>query len=44
MDNNKNKMKILKFIDAGRNNWDERAGINNMKWIDREEWRRKIKL
>ena len=19
-------------------------GINNMKWVDREEWRRKIKL
>ena len=40
-------MKISKFSDAGSNNWNDgmtEKGINNMEWIEREEWRKKIKL
>ena len=39
----KKKRKTSKFVDAG-NNWNERVGNNNMEWIEREEWTRKIKL
>ena len=34
-------------MDAGSNKCNKRergGGINSMEWIDREEWRRKIKL
>ena len=40
-------------MDAESNNWNEREGergrerkrvINSMEWIEREEWKRKIKL
>ena len=34
--------KGLKLMDSENNNWNEREGINNMEWIDREEWKRKI--
>ena len=40
----KKKRKISKFVYAGSNNWNEREkGINNMEWIDWEEWGKKIK-
>jgi hypothetical protein len=38
------KNMISKFVDAESFNWNEREGINNVELIDREEWRRKIKL
>ena len=37
----KKKRKTSKFVDATGM---REKGINNMEWIDREEWRRKIKL
>ena len=40
----KKKRKTVKFVDAGSKNWSEKKkGIKNMKWIDKEKWRRKIK-
>ena len=40
----KKKRKTSKFVDVGSINGSEREGkgINNLEWIDREEWRRKI--
>ena len=34
------KGKTSKFVDAGTTE----KGINSIEWIDREEWRRKVKL
>jgi hypothetical protein len=30
--------------DAGSNKWMIKEGINNVEWIDREEWRGKMKI
>ena len=38
------KRKISKCMDAGSNNWNERGGIDNMQWIEKDELRWKIKL
>ena len=41
------KRNTLRFVDEGSNNWNERErerGIKFMEWINREEWRRKIKF
>ena len=40
----KKNRKTLKFVDAGSNSGMREKGSNNMEWINREEWRRKIKL
>jgi hypothetical protein len=41
----KKKGKTSKFVDAeGYNRNDRERVINNFKWVDREGWRRKIKL
>ena len=40
----KKKRKTSNFVDAASNKWNEEKGINNMEWIDREEWKRKRKL
>ena len=39
----KKKRKTTKFVDTGSNNRNEREGINNIEWVDREKWR-KVKL
>jgi hypothetical protein len=31
-------------MNTGSNMWNEEEGNSRMGWIDREEWRRKIKL
>ena len=40
----KKKGKTSNFVDAGSNNWNEREGKNSKEWIDRKQWRRKMKL
>ena len=37
-------MKTLEFVNAGVTTGMRDKGINNMELVDREEWRRKIKL
>ena len=38
----KKKGETLKFVNAGSNNWNET--INNLEGVEKEEWKRKIKL
>ena len=39
------KGKTSKFVDAGGYNRNEReGGFDDLEWVDREGWRRKIKL
>ena len=41
----KKKRKTSKFVDAGSKTTGMRdKGINNMEWVNREEWRREIKF
>ena len=38
------KREILEIVDTGIITGMREKGINNIEWIDRKEWRRRIKL
>jgi hypothetical protein len=40
----KKRKKTSKFVDAEVTTGMREKGINNMEWIDRRKWRRKIKI